>query len=150
MISSVCLCCQHNTNKDFLQSFPPPLSVIQFRLNGQCWVWGKVSEDVGGMEIVLFFVGNASSTLCFRGFDVSVRPALTDSNSINQTNSVLCHILTHSFMTQEGARSLHFSPINCCFLVTSLCMTGSHLCLGIMDSKPIFVWQYSIFLVAKS
>lgn len=32
---------------------------------------------------------------------------LTDSRSINQTNSVLCHTLPHSFIAQEGAGSLH-------------------------------------------
>lgn len=58
MVLSVLLCCLKNSKtqiKSCFQSFPPPLSVTHFRLNGQCWVWGKVSEDGGRMKIGPFF-----------------------------------------------------------------------------------------------
>lgn len=69
-----------------------------------------------------FFVGNVSSSLCFPGFDVSVRPALTDSRRINQTGSVLCHTLPHSFYGPGRSHIPSFGLINSCFLVTPLCV----------------------------
>lgn len=94
MISSVCLCCQQNTNKDFFKAFPP-LSVTPFSPNGQCWVWGKVSEDVGGMEIVLFLLEMSAVPCVFQALmcqsgqcsltaAVLIRPA--------QFFVTLCHI----------------------------------------------------------
>lgn len=108
--------------------------------NGQCWVWGQVGEGIGGMEMMPFFVGNVSSSFCFRGFDVSVRPALTDSPSINQKNLVLCHTLTHSFITQKGARSLDFFFLLNSFFWVTVWTASLHVCLGIMD-----VWHDSVF-----
>lgn len=67
MVSSVLLCSLKNSNtqiKSYFQSSPPPLSVTQFRLNGQCWVRGKVS-DGGGTMVIVLVVGNATSFLCF-------------------------------------------------------------------------------------
>lgn len=102
MISSICLCCQHNTNKHFFQSFPPPLTVIQFRLNGHCWVWGKVSEDVGDGDGDCVFLLEMAAVPCVFGALMcqSGQLSLTATVLIRQTQSHFATFIYHSGMSQ--------------------------------------------------
>lgn len=53
---SVLLCLlknKHTQIQSYFQSSCPPVSVTQFRLNGQHYVWGKVSDEVR-IRIVFF------------------------------------------------------------------------------------------------
>lgn len=109
MITSACLCCQQNTNtKTFFQSFPPPLGVTQFRLNGQCWVWGKVSEDVAGMEIVLFLLEMPAVPCVFKALMCrSGRRILTATVLIKQTPYFVTLCLIYLSPRKQPAKSLH-------------------------------------------
>lgn len=70
----------------------------------------------------------AAALMCQSG------PALADSHSVNQRNSVLCHTLPQSFTARDGGRIPSFGLINSCFLVTSQRTAGSHLLLGNTDA----------------
>lgn len=121
MVSSVLLS-QKNSNtqiKSYFQSSPPPLSMTQFRLNGQRWVWGKVSDD-GNWKCHWWLVFLAA--LMWQS-----GPALAVRRSINQRNSVPRHPFTTFVYCPGRSRIPSFGLINSSFLATSKLTVSLHL-----------------------